>query len=304
MEALDYRRVEAGAWCVYGASVVGLRGNECCRRCARLVAEGWWREVWNGERQWLLTLKDGAMWATFGHMVMWVVAIVVCGTRDWLGVDSHVPVMVLPTAALSLGCWLAGTLDPAGEGWSQRWLVGWVRASAVGFLGAGVVMGVLTRSGGAVDEKMWGALDVIQQGCWAWMVVGAMGRGGELAKRMHLYWLDSLCMFAAICAGAGAVMVMGGPVFRADLPPEGQLYEALVRIEDWGRVLDGFGRAGLAVVGLVFWAVLNLALQRMKRGRGVRVRGEGVRHAWVSQRSMRGRLVAESEGSSSDWTSG
>jgi hypothetical protein len=294
MEALDYRRVEAPAWCLCGASVVGLRGNECCRRCARLVAEGRWREVWNGERRWLLTLKDGVMWATFGHLVMWVVTVVVCGTRDWLEVESVVPVAVLPDVALALGCWLARTLDPAGEDWAQRWLAAWLRASAVGFLGADVVMKVLACSDAATDLRMWNELDVIQQGCWAWMAVAAMTRGGTLARRMHLHWLDSMCMFAAICAGTGAVMVMGAPVLRADLTPGGPFYWALIKIEDWGSVVDGVGRMGLGVTALIFWATLNMALQRLVRCRGVRLRQETVRYEWVSRRSLRGRLVAES----------
>jgi hypothetical protein len=274
--------------------VVGLENRDRCPRCDRLVAEAPWHNVWNGERRWLLTLKDGAMWVTFGHIVMWVITIVLCGTRDWLELESRLPLAVLPDVALALGCWLAATADPAGESRFERLTAVVLRGAAAGYVGQAVLNDLFATFQIEMDDGLSSRMWVLYQGFWMAMVAGATLRGWHLGRRMGMPALAAVCAVSGVMALLGTELLLAPWVVPERILSWWMASGLLREVQECGTCLDVHGRVMLLGTAAAFWGYFNMALRRLERGAEVVAEAARVRVGQRKRRSLRGTLVAGS----------
>jgi hypothetical protein len=130
------------------------------------------------------------------------------------------------------------------------------------------------------------------------MVTALSLRALQFACQMHNSVMQ-LAALVALLAGPGAVM-SGLDFFRELVGVEHlpwqwceRAWDEIVEVGGWW---DSGGRSLLFLLGVLFWAEINLALQRIGREGGVRYTGGGMVTDWMVGRSVWGQLVAESEG--------
>jgi hypothetical protein len=296
METVDYRRVEAPERCVCGAGVTGLGDGDCCPRCGLLLVEAQWRRPWNAERGWLLTVKDGMVWVTFGQLVMFVAMFVLEATANWFLVELPVVVSALPSVALGLGCFLAGTVDPAGERRGEARVAGVLRGTAVVFVMLRVVEAMVWHGVVEVDDLAREAVGQMVTACGGMLLVAAAVRGMHVATRMGFLGWGFFCALGGLAAAAGTLMA----VVRVFVPTMVATTVIGARfigsVEDFGDSMVEGANVGLWLVALGFWGLLNMALRRLEWKSVVCVHREKVRVDEAFGRSLRGRLVEGSAG--------